>query len=166
MNKTQVREFVISRVFNATRERLWKALTEDEETAQWFGPKGATTLSSKNDFRTGGMRLWAMKAADGLVMWGKWKYKEITPPSKLVFVNSFSDAQGGTTRHPLAASWPLELLTTMTLEEGGPGQTKFTVHWLPINPTEEEGKAFMAGFDSMKGGWGGTFERLEEFLSK
>ncbi len=162
---TQLKEFVISRLLSAPRERVWKAWAEDMDA--WFGPKGVTTVpGSKNDFRVGGMRLFGMKGPDGSVSWGKGIYRQITPPFKLVFVNSFSDENGGTTRHPLSASWPLEMLTTVELEEEGPKKTKLTVRWLPINSTEEENKTFMAGFESMKGGWSGTFERLEEFLAE
>ena len=54
---------------------------------------------------------------DGKEMWGKWTYREIAPPERIVLVNSFSDENGGLTRHPFSASWPLQMLTTSTLTE-------------------------------------------------
>jgi uncharacterized protein YndB with AHSA1/START domain len=96
-------------------------------------------------------------------MWGKQVYREIAPPARLVFVNSFSDAAGGTTRHPLAPVWPLELLTTITLSEQD-GRTTVTVRRLPINSTTEERKAFDEGHASMQQGWTGTLDQLTEYL--
>ena len=42
-------------------------------------------------------------------MWGRMMYREIVPPEKIVFINSFSDEQGGLARHPMAADWPIEM---------------------------------------------------------
>lgn len=77
----------------------------------------------------------------------------------------FSNEAGGTTRHPLSATWPLELLTSVTFEEQPGGKTKVTLVWSPLNATDEERQTFDAAHDSMRGGWGGTFERLETYLT-
>ena len=53
-------------------------------------------------------------------------------PERLVLVNSFSDAAGGITRHPMAPTWPLEMQSTTTFAEQG-GKTTLTLEWLPIN---------------------------------
>jgi uncharacterized protein YndB with AHSA1/START domain len=98
-------------------------------------------------------------------MWGKFVYKEITPPERLVSVNSFSDEHGGVTRHPFSAAWPLELLTEVTFAELQPGRTTVTVRWTPINATPAERAAFDAGRGSMIMGWGGTFEQLAAYLA-
>lgn len=161
---TELKEFVISRLLDAPRERVWRAWTDQKEMDQWFGPKGMATVQSKGEFKAGGVRLVAMKGPDGKVGWNRAAYREITPPSKLVWVTSFSDENGGLTRHPMAPTWPLEMLTTVILEEKE-GKTLLTVRWMPINSSDEENQTFMAGFEGMKGGWGGTFERLEEFLA-
>jgi uncharacterized protein YndB with AHSA1/START domain len=96
-------------------------------------------------------------------MWGKWVYREITRPRKLVFVNSFSDAKVGITRHPMAPEWPLELLSTISFDEKG-GKTTVTVKWAPINATAAERRTFNDSHASMKGGWGGTLDSLETYL--
>jgi uncharacterized protein YndB with AHSA1/START domain len=46
--------FVSSRVFDAPRERVWKAWTEPERLKQWWGPKGFKVFSCKVDLRPGG----------------------------------------------------------------------------------------------------------------
>lgn len=42
-------EFVIARMFDAPRELVWRVWTEGDHLAQWFGPKGVTIISAKND---------------------------------------------------------------------------------------------------------------------
>jgi hypothetical protein len=78
-------------------------------------------------------------------------------------VNSFSDKDGGVTRHPMAPDWPRELLTTVTFADEK-GRTRVTVHWVPIDASEKERRSFDAGRDSMTQGWGGTFEQLIGYL--
>jgi uncharacterized protein YndB with AHSA1/START domain len=158
-------DFVISRTFDAPRDLVWKAFTEPERMKQWWGPKGFTVIASKMDLRPGGTYLYGMRAPDGNEMWGKMVYREITPPERMVFINSFSDEAGGITRHPMAPNWPLEMLSTFTFEDVG-GKTKFAIRWAPHNATEEERKTFAASHDSMRQGWGGTLEQLTAYLAK
>jgi uncharacterized protein YndB with AHSA1/START domain len=157
------RPFVISRTFDGTRERLWKAWTERERLMQWFGPKGFKMPVAKMDFRPGGTFHYCLRSPDGHEMWGKFVYREIVAPERIVLVNSFSDEAGGITRHPMSATWPLEMLSTFTLAEQE-GRTTATVRWIPINATEEERKTFDAAQEGMKQGWTGTFDQLAAYL--
>src|SRR4051812_20264057 len=146
---TRSADFVISRVFDAPRELLWKCVTDPERMKQWWGPKGFTVLVSKMDLRPGGTYLYGMRTPDGKDMWGRMVYREIVPPEKIVFINSFSDENGGLTRHPISPTWPIELLSVFTFEEQPGGKTKFTVRWSPYNPTAEEQATFDNGHASM-----------------
>jgi uncharacterized protein YndB with AHSA1/START domain len=118
------------------------------------------------DLRPGGTYLYGMRTPDGKDMWGRMVYREIVPPEKIVFINSFSDEQGGLTRHPMAPTWPMEMLSIFTFEEQPGGKTRFTVRWSPYNATAEEQAAFDKGHDSMNMGWSGTMENLEAYLAK
>ncbi len=158
-----MKEFVITRVFDAPRERVWKAWTEAERLKQWWGPQGFKVHTCKVDLRPGGVFLYGMTAPDGSDMWGKFTYREIVAPQKLVFIVSFSDPKGGVTRHPWSADWPLEILSTVTFEARG-GKTKVTVQWVPHNATELERETFEDGRDSMKQGWTGTFDQFAAYL--
>jgi uncharacterized protein YndB with AHSA1/START domain len=84
----------------------------------------------------------------------------------MVMLSSFSDEAGGTTRHPMAPVWPLEMLSTFTFEEVPGGKTRFTVRWSPHNASEDERKLFDGAHASMQQGWGGTLEKLEGYLAK
>jgi uncharacterized protein YndB with AHSA1/START domain len=163
---TKSADFVISRVFDVPRELLWKCFTEPERMKEWWGPKGAVVTVSKMDLRPGGTYHYGMKMSDGTPIWGRMIYREIVPPSRLVFINSFSDEKGGLSRHPMAPQWPLELLSTFTFEEQPGGKTKFTVRWTPHNPTADEQAAFDKGHDSMNMGWSGTLDQLGAYLPK
>jgi uncharacterized protein YndB with AHSA1/START domain len=164
INKPTERPFIISRTFNAPRDLVWKAWTEREHM-QWWGPKGVTIHHAKLDLRPGGTFHYCMKTPEGREMWGKWAIREIVKPERLVFVNSFSDADGGLTRHPMSPHWPLETLSTVTFVAQG-DKTLLTIHWLPLNATDIERKTFDEGHESMKNGWGGTLDRLAEHLAK
>jgi uncharacterized protein YndB with AHSA1/START domain len=160
-------DLVISRTLAAPRDLVWKAWTEPERLAQWWGPKGCTIRVAKLDVRPGGMFHYAMQFKPDHDIWGRFVYREIESPERLVFVNSFSDATGGITRAPfpqLGDSWPLEILNTLTLTEQG-GQTTLTLRGSPINTTDEEHKAFVGMLASMQQGWSGTFEKLEAHLA-
>lgn len=159
------REFVITREFDAPRELVWQAWTERERLRQWFGPKGFTMPVAKMDFRPGGSFHYCLQSPDGHKMWGKFIYREIVAPERIVLVNSFSDEAGGLTRHPMSPTWPLEMLATTTFAEHG-GKTTLTVKWKPLNATEEERRTFDAAHGGMQQGWSGTFEQLATYLAK
>ncbi len=157
--------FVITRVFDAPRERVWKAWTEPERLKHWWGPKGFTVHTCKVDLRPGGVFHYGMRAPDGGDMWGKFIYREIVAPERLVFIVSFSDEKGGVTRHPWSPNWPLETLSTITFAEQE-GRTKITVQWVPHAATELERKTFEEGRQGMQQGWTGTFDQFAEYLAK
>ncbi len=159
-------DFVISRVFDAPRNLVWQAFTEPERMRQWWGPKGFSVIVSKMDLRPGGTYLYGMKAPDGSDIWGKFVFREIVPQERIVFINSFSDEAGGTMRHPMHSSWPLEMLSTFTFEEQPGGKTKVTIRWVPHDATAEERKTFDEGHGSMQQGWTGTLDQLVNYLAK
>jgi uncharacterized protein YndB with AHSA1/START domain len=160
-----VKPFEISRLFDAPRDKVWQAWTEPERLKQWWGPRGFKVHTCKVDLRPGGTFLYGMKAPDGSDMWGKFVYREIKAPDRLVFVVSFSDPHGGVTRHPGMENWPRYLLSTVTFAEQG-GKTKVLVQWTPHEATELERKTFDEGRSSMQQGWGGTLDQLTAYLKK
>ena len=159
------REFVFTRVFDAPRAAVWRAWTEAEQLQRWFGPKGCTVPACSLDLRPGGLFHYCMRTPDGHVMWGKWTFVEIEPLEKLVVIVSFSDSQGGVSRHPMSPTWPLETLSTMTLTERA-GKTELTLRWAPSNATESERQTFDASHEGMQQGWTGTMDQLAVYLAK
>lgn len=165
-SKTAPFEFVIKRTFDAPVERVWKAWTDPDELIHWWGPKGFTTVATKiGKLQPGGVFHYCLRSPQGQEMWGRFVYREIVPNERLVYLNSFSDPEGGISRHPLHKDWPLQLLSPITFVERD-GKTTVTIRWVPYEASEKERETFEKGKDSMQGGWTGTLDRLEAYLNK
>src|SRR5688572_4859340 len=52
-----VKPFEISRLYDATRQKVWQAWTEPERLKHWWGPRGFTVHTCKVDLRPGGIFL-------------------------------------------------------------------------------------------------------------
>ncbi|UPT74825.1 MAG: SRPBCC domain-containing protein [Elusimicrobiota bacterium] len=157
-------DFVIFRMVDAPRERVWRAWTSENELAVWMGPKGAKTGYMKLDFRVGGGCHYSMMNG-GVELWGLTTYEEIEKPSKLVYIQQFSDKDRGLTVHPMAPTWPKRMRTTVHFQDFG-AKTLVSLYWKAVDPTEVERETFEKGMDGMKGGWGGSFDRLDEYLKE
>lgn len=159
--------FVIRRFVRAPRDLVWRVWTEREHLAQWFGPKGCTIPVCELDLRPGGTFHYCMRFAGGAEMWGKWVFREVVAPERLVMVTSFSDPAGATCRAPFDG-WPLEMLGVVTFEEhAGIGKgTVVAVQSSALRATAAEQKTFDDGHASMQQGWTGTFEQLDAYLAR
>jgi uncharacterized glyoxalase superfamily protein PhnB/uncharacterized protein YndB with AHSA1/START domain len=160
------KDFVITRVFDAPRALVWQAFTDPKRMKEWWGPKGAKVVHSKMDLKLGGTYHYGMKTADGATIWGKFQFREIVPRERLVFINCFSDEDGGITRHPMAPSWPMLMHSTFTFEDEPGGKTKVTIRWQAYQASPEEQATFDAGHDSMRQGWSGSLDVLTDYLAK
>jgi uncharacterized protein YndB with AHSA1/START domain len=159
-------KLVLARTFDAPRDLVWKAWTEPARLAGWWGPKGFTWSCGTTDLRPGGIFHYGLTATDGkTTMWGRFVYREVVEPARLVFVVSFSDVNGGVTRHPMAADWPLEVLNVLAFEESG-GRTAVTLEGFPLHASEAEREAFEGGIGSMRQGFEGTLDQLAAYLAK
>jgi uncharacterized protein YndB with AHSA1/START domain len=159
------RELVITRVFDAPRELVWKAFTESDRLARWWGPQGFTMLVHRLDLRPGGVFHYSMRSPAGQILWGRFVYRELEAPERLVFVSSFSDAAGNLKRAPFNDAWPLEILNTLTLSASG-SATTVTLRGGPINATEKEHEAFWNAQESTRQGFTGTFDQLAAYMAE
>lgn len=160
--------FTITRVVAAPRATVWKAWTQREHLAAWFGPKGFALPTTALDFRVGGSFHYEMRAPDGTTMWGKWVFLAIDPERALEFTISFSDPQGEVARDASHAGLPLRMLTKVLFaDHAGKGLgTVVTVTMSAFEASAAEQQVFDAGHDSMRGGWTGTFEQLDAWLAR
>ena len=161
---TDPTEFVFSRAVDAPRDLVFRAWTEPDRLRNWWGPKGFTVTCCEVDLRPGGVFHYGLESSGGNVMWGKWVFREIAAPERLVFVSSFSDEQSGTAPAPFPGDWPVEILSSVTFEEQD-GRTVITLRATPHNAIEAEREFFRTMHDSMKAGWTGTFGQLEGYLA-
>ena len=116
-----LQDLVITRIFDAPRELVWKAWTDPRLVMQWWGPKGFTSPSCEIDFRVGGRYLFCMRAPDGQEFWSGGEYTEITAPEKIVTVLFYADKNG---KVDPADPNDVEVRDVVTFEEFGSGQTK------------------------------------------
>jgi uncharacterized protein YndB with AHSA1/START domain len=159
------REFSISRSFDAPRELLFAAWTEEQHLKEWFGPDGFTILVSRLNLVPGGIFHYCMRAANGVEMWGKWIFREIVPAERIVLVNTFSNKHGNPIPHPYVPNWPLEILTTTTFNESD-GKTELKIVWVPIHCNRIQQQTFNSMHDQMDQGWNGTLDQLAAYLEK
>lgn len=157
-DKAQSTSLVITRVFDAPRELVWKAWTDPEHAMRWWGPKDFTSPVCKIDLRVGGKYHFCMRSADGKDYWTTGVYKEIVPLKKIVCTDSFADAKGNVvpaTEYGMGEDFPLEMLITIVLEDFE-GKTRMTL-------THE---GFPAGnLKEMTGnGWNESFDKLAASL--
>lgn len=162
-NKQDGGILIVTRHLNYPRELVFDAFTP-EHMHQWMWPNGGTLIKATVDFRTGGTNHFGLHMPDGSSWWGKCIYREVTRPTRLVYVQSFSDEAGNTTRHPMSATWPREMLTTISFEAVGTG-TQINIQWSPINATEEEQATFNSAMNGMNQGWKITLDQLEQHLA-
>ncbi|MCI0649659.1 MAG: SRPBCC domain-containing protein [Chloroflexi bacterium] len=152
------RELVITRIFDAPRELVWKAWTEPEQLRHWWGPKSFTLPVCQVDLRVGGKYLFCMRSPDGQNYYSTGVYQKIDPPNEFVCTDSFADEKGNVvpaSHYGLDEDFPLELQVTVTFEEIG-GKTKMTLKHvgLPAGETAEQTAA----------GWNESFDKLAESL--
>jgi uncharacterized protein YndB with AHSA1/START domain len=164
--ETGRKEFAITRSYEAPRALVWRAFADGEALAQWWGPKGFDVAVLGFEFRPGGTFHYRMDGPNGFTMWARFIYREIAEPERIVFVNSFSDEAGGVSRAPFFdGTWPMEVLTTITLSEQD-GTTTVTLRSRPIDANDIEVTTFESNLESMSQGFGNAFDQLAAYLAK
>ncbi|MDD1725936.1 MAG: SRPBCC family protein [Euryarchaeota archaeon] len=142
------REVVISQVFDAPRELVWKALTDPELMPQWGGPKEYTIAIDKMDVRPGGEWRYVQRGPDGSASAFHGVYKTVKPPERLVDTWEWEGMPGQAA------------LETITLEEQN-GATKVTTTE-EFQTAEDRDRALQEiGEGAVESG-----ERLAELLKK
>jgi uncharacterized protein YndB with AHSA1/START domain len=149
------REFVMERVFNAPRELVWQAWSQPEHLKHWWGPKHWTLPVCRVDFRPGGIWHYCMRGPNGEESWGRAVYREIVEPERIVYKDSFSDAEGNT-----AEGMP-EMVITVTFDDMD-GKTKVTARALFETAEDLETVLDMGMVEGLTQTW----DRLEAYLAE
>ena len=145
MNVTLTHELRIKRTFDAPRQLLWKAWTEQSILVQWISPKDFVTLFFDIDFRVGGAWRSSMQSGDGQTFTMHGIYLEIVEPSLLVFTHGWQD----NTEH----GHEFDYHTTVSIDlEEHDGQTTMTFLQRGFMTTD--------GRDGHNGGWNGALDKL------
>lgn len=164
--ETADREFVITRVFEASRELVFKAWTDPRCLAQWWGPHTFTNPVCEIDLRPGGAFRIVMRGPDGVEYPYKGVYLEVIAPERLVYTGDMSEVPDAwhdlvnPNRDTSAGKPSLESVTTVTFEEYN-GKTKLTVRTLFGSVAVRDAMLKM----QMAEGWAQSMERLAEHLA-
>lgn len=78
------REIVSTRVFDAPRERLFRAFSDPKVLARWWGPNGFTSTFQEFDFRPGGAWRFVMHGPDGADYRNESEFIEVVSPERIV----------------------------------------------------------------------------------
>ncbi len=139
----------MTRVFDAPRSLVFKAWTEPEHMANWFGPRGFTVTTCKVDLRPGGAYRLSMHSSAGSDHWLQGVYHEIIEPERLVCTFAWADANGNATRP--------ETVLKLTFEDLA-GKTRLTLHQSVFES--------VTACDEHRTGWTSSFECLAEYLAR
>jgi uncharacterized protein YndB with AHSA1/START domain len=140
-------QLFIARVFDAPRSLVFRAWTDPEHLARWWGPHDFTTVSCRIDVRPGGTWSRRVRAPDGTEVRKRGVYREIVEPERLVFTYVSEDAEGNPGH---------ETLVTVTFADFG-GKTKLTLHQAVFDS--------VAARDAHEGGWTSCLERFADYLA-
>jgi uncharacterized protein YndB with AHSA1/START domain len=148
LNASVAKELVLTRVFNAPRELVFKAWTDPESAKHWWGPTHHPAIFIEMDVRVGGRWHGMLRSeADGTILTHRGEFLEIDPPKTLSFTFAW-DEEG---------ERGIQNVVTLTFEDLS-GKTKMTLRQSPFQSTgEQEGHGE---------GWSSTFDRLEFHLSQ
>lgn len=152
-------KLVIERVFDAPRELVWRAWTEPEMFARWYGPNGFTVPVCKIDFRVGGTFLTCMSGPENFEYWTTGVYREIVPIERIVATESPADPEGNVvspTHYGMSAEMPLETLRTVILETYESNKTKMVFEHVGLPSREDQ--------DGAGRGWNQAFDKLADYL--
>jgi uncharacterized protein YndB with AHSA1/START domain len=156
------KELTITRIFDASRDLVWKAWTDQKILQKWWGPRGVTNPICEWDARPGGKIYIVMLAGKelGPAVGMKWPmkgtFKEVIPQSRLVFVGgALDDVDRGSDTF-------FEHEVTVDFEDLG-GKTKMNLH---VVITKAEGPKAPAALQGMTEGWNQQIDKLSELVTK
>lgn len=138
---TEGRDLILTRIFDAPREKVFAAWTDPELIKQWFAPRPWTTPKVETDVRPGGANLVVMRAPDGSEFPCHGVYLEVVKNERLVHTDAFT------------AAWePSEkpfMTVVLTFEDLGSNKTKYTArvhHWSVADREAHETMGFHQGW--------------------
>lgn len=158
--------FEIVRDFAAPLDEVWKAWSEIDQLAKWWGPQGCTVEAARLEFRPGGFFHYAMRFGEAPPMWGRFNYREISERRLIVWLNSFANEDCGIVRAPFSDLCPLEIENVVTFEEFN-GATRVVMRSRPFGASAPEVGFFeeLCRSGSIQQGTSGTLDQLASHLA-
>jgi uncharacterized protein YndB with AHSA1/START domain len=150
-------DLVLTRVFDAPRELVWKVWTDPAHLAQWWGPKGFTNPRCEWNARPKGSIRIDMRTPDGVIYPMSGTFQELVEPERLVFISSALDEQGNSM---------FDILNTVTFkncpDKDHRGKTELTLRARVLSTTTQAPQ-YLKG---MEIGWNQSLDRLGDHLAQ
>jgi uncharacterized protein YndB with AHSA1/START domain len=89
------REIVITRLFDAPRDLVFRVWTDPNHVVHWWGPNGFTNTIHEMDVRPGGVWRFVMHGPDGVDYENKVVYHEVVEPERLVYTLGGAEGDEG-----------------------------------------------------------------------
>lgn len=124
------RNLVISRVFDAPLEQVWKAWVDPQLIMQWWGPNGFTSPLARIDFREGGTSLVCMSSPQFGDLYNAWHYQEIVPMKRIDYTQYLTDKDGNIidpTSVGVSPDFPQGIRSVNTFKALGEDKTELVV---------------------------------------
>jgi len=86
------RQIRIERIFDAPRDQVWRALTEPDLIAQWWG-RGRKMVVERMEVKRGGHWRFVVDGKSGTQGF-EGRYREVTPPSRIVWTFEWDGMPG------------------------------------------------------------------------
>lgn len=153
----QLTELTLIRILDAPRDLVWKAWTDPEHLAQWWGPHGYTNPLCQLDVRVGGAIRIDMRAPDGTVYPIRGEFTEVIAPTRLAFRERVDISEGSAVLGSPAV-W-FELLNTISFAEES-GKTRLLLH-VKLTGGSAGAVPYVTGMGT---GWTQMLQRLESFV--
>mgnify|MGYP003643711196 CR=1 FL=1 len=88
------KSILVSRVFNAPLEKVWRAYTESDLLGKWWGPEPWKAETKSMSFTVGGFWLYAMVGPENQKHWSRMDYTAIKPHESFEIKDGFCDEEG------------------------------------------------------------------------
>lgn len=161
---TNIKPFVLKREFLAPRALLWKVRTQADHLQHWLIPTGFHSIHSEMHFREAGRYFYCIQAPNDMQKWGVQQFVEIVPKKRIVYLQSFSNMEGGLSRHPMAPSWPSYMQVTAMYEDSYSGNVTYTISCVPHDSDEVGIATFDGARSAMQTGFEVSFAKLDAYL--
>ncbi len=159
---SELPEYVFDREFDAPLELVWRAWTDAELLARWYGP-GVETIIHEFDFRPGGVWRNEMKMGGGSDL-SKMEFQEVVPEKKIVWIHASVDENWQVAPSKMMPNWPQKLLTTVTFDASGK-KTNVRLSQVPVDASDVEVACFSKMMAGMDNGWGTGYKIIDEILT-
>ncbi len=159
VSKETGRQVLITRVFDAPRDLVFRAWTDPDHLVRWYSPTGCTISFRKLELHEGGNFHSCIRTPDGHDCWCKGVYREIVEPERIVFSMVISNEKGDSVEPSgvgMDADWPKETIVTVEFAEQE-GRTTLTLHQTVSESLAKQTGAYPSWLD--------MFNRLAETLA-